>query len=460
DMAALGASAELPAVLAAADTDGPRKSPTSALFRAADDLLAAAFGDPLHQWGAVGGPVALHPPGQRAGPGYAASGIPGAAEIGLAPLLVGAPGRADGRGAMPPAGAGATTARQPDLALIAAAVIAEGDEPSAGGRSPHVATFTFTDRPDLHAGENYGLLPETFGYASGLLVTFDVSRGRLRQPEVVGMPPGWEDASAEVIAADRVFVEFANACVMPTSPEAPAGVGNRVTFQVKTHPHADVTPTQVMWTAAVNNVIPRGLGFETNQDSEPGLAVNPGSGPGHRAAVIRTYSRIHGETILSLPRDNSWQADGVAPFWVSTSTGRTWEVRGILPQPAPGALGPGDPTLAYNSDGSLVYGAFLSGNTRSVFIRSSPDPHTTDFEGGSTLLSGPNFGLDQPSIQAAQTGGQERVYLATNDNALVVQPRTATVFVSTDGGTSFQAPVRLDRGPVVQQDSAPVPVAV
>src|SRR5262245_25183001 len=58
DMAALGASAELPAVLAAADTDGPRKSPTSALFRAADDLLAAAFADPLHQWGAVGGPVA------------------------------------------------------------------------------------------------------------------------------------------------------------------------------------------------------------------------------------------------------------------------------------------------------------------------------------------------------------------------------------------------------------------
>ena len=121
----------------------------------------------------------------------------------------------------------------------------------------------------------------------------------------------------------------------------------------------------------VVNVIPFSLSNESNQDSEPSIAVNP-TNPS--TAVITTFSRVNGAS----PGLNAWgtDTDNVAPTWVTTNSGATWTQQANVPQPAANVIGPLDQTLAYNTNGAQVYGAFLGGTTptldegTSAFIRS------------------------------------------------------------------------------------------
>lgn len=315
---------------------------------------------------------------------------------------------------------------------------------------PFVDSFTFTDRPDLMAGDNYGLRPSTFGFASGLVVTFS---GPVQDPVIVAAPAGGDTASARVVEGNSVAIEFGRPVVAPTSLGDVAGAANRVTFQVA-GPSGAVAPTEILWTAPVRNVIPRALSAETNRDSEPSVAVNPLGGPLSRTVALTTFSRTDGTRITSVA-DLPWSVGQAAPVWVSANGGLTWGAQGRIPVPAPGTQGPLDQTIAYNPNGSALYGAFLA--QTAFYVRSTPNPAATDFGGGSTFTSP---GLpDQPRVVAARADGQDRVYVGFNDMGAL--PASASVIASPDGGATFQAPVRIDTaGTVAGQDAPAVRLAV
>ncbi|HEV3205158.1 MAG TPA: hypothetical protein VGY77_12275 [Gemmataceae bacterium] len=299
-----------------------------------------------------------------------------------------------------------------------------------------VPTFTFVDRPDVRDGENYGLMPDTFGYASGLLVTFDVSLGQLDNPRVVGAPSSCGDPATELAGPNTILVDFGKACALPAAPATPGGLDNQVAVQVDADPAAEVTPAAITWLATINNVVPRRLSSETNVDSEPSLAVSPAAG----TVALTTFS-------------GSWSSSRGAPLWVSGDRGTTWDQRFGIPEPEPGAFGPADQTMAYNADGSVLYGTFLGGSRFfRAYVRSTPDPLTTDFAGSYASFGG----ADQPWIQVGPVDpatGLDRVYVSVNDTAR--QPASANVLVSIDGAATFQDPVRLERGTAVFSDHPP-----
>jgi hypothetical protein len=114
-----------------------------------------------------------------------------------------------------------------------------------------------------------------------------------------------------------------------------------------------------------------------------------------------------------------------------------------------------------------VYGAFLGANRGAFdegttsYVRSTTNPATTPFTPGSsisTLGNGANPILDQPWVQAARVGGQDRVYVAYNDLGAPTA-NTAYVAVSNTGAAGFQAAVPIATN-TVGQDNPAVRVAV
>jgi hypothetical protein len=375
------------------------------------------------------GTTATNPP--------AVSAVDGTAVGSVAP---GAPGQLQGNGFGAVAPSNPANVSLSPAAFKAFTTSRRGVTPTAvrtaGVSADGVPTFTFVDRPDARDGENYGLVPSTYGYASGLLVTFDVSQGQLDSPRVVAAPPGCGDVSATQVGDNAVMVDLGQPCALPAGIGTPGGVDNEVALQVTTDPSARVAPVAITWLAPVNNVVPRHLSGETNFDSEPSLAVNPAGG----TLALTTFS-------------GNWSSTRGAPLWVSGDGGLTWDQRFGIPEPEPGAFGPADQTLAYNSDGSVLYGAFLGGSRfLSTYVQATPDPLTADF-GSTFAYSG---STDQPWIQVGPVDpgtGSDRVYLSVND---FDHPQsTPSIVVSTDGGVTFQQPARLDRQPTSFGDYPP-----
>ncbi len=75
---------------------------------------------------------------------------------------------------------------------------------------------------------------------------------------------------------NTILVAFSNPCIGPTRPGQAAGGSNSLSLQVNSA--GPINPNNIVWNAPVVNVIPRALSGETNQDSEPSLAVNPRAG--------------------------------------------------------------------------------------------------------------------------------------------------------------------------------------
>jgi hypothetical protein len=328
-------------------------------------------------------------------------------------------------------------------------ILALGLLPAAAQANP-IVSFTFTDRPDSMAGDNNGLVPTTFGFASGLVVTFS---GPVQDPVLQAAPPGAGTAAVSVVGGNSVVVGFGRPVIAPTSVGDVAGPANRLTVQV-TGSSGAVAPTQILWTAPVQNVIPRSLSAESNLDSEPSLAVNPVGGPLARTIALTTFTRSDGATISSVA-GLPWSVGQAAPVFVSSNGGLSWSLQARVPVPPGGAVGPLDQTIAYTTDGSALHGAFLT--SKAFFVPATPDPATTNFSGtGSFTFSGLP---DQPRVVAARVNGQDRVYVGFNDKGAL--PASASVIVSTDGGSSFQAPVRIDTaGTVANQDAPAVRLAV
>ncbi len=173
----------------------------------------------------------------------------------------------------------------------------------------------------------------------------------------------------------------------------------------------------------VVNMIPKSLSGETNQDSEPNIAVNPAN-PLQIVGTAFTPNPMGGPT---------------APIYVSSDGGQTWLLNAIVPSSARSSTGTFDITPRFSTTTNNLYAAILRDPSAHLqILRTSNFLSPTAM---TILVDRPDE--DQPFVQAAtfidEAGiGKDRVYIGHNDfNA---RPRTATIEQALDGATAPAAP--------------------
>lgn len=200
-----------------------------------------------------------------------------------------------------------------------------------------------------------------------------------------------------------------------------------------------------MGTVSVVNMIPASLSGETNQDSEPNIAVNPAR-PTDIVATAFTPSPFGGS---------------FAPIYVSTDRGRNWALRNVVP--GNGSFGTGDITVGFATTGGILYAGTLNGATGHMQIL-----RTSGFAGTAPMtVLVDRASEDQPWVVAGSVvvsgASRDRVFVGNND---FNQPggRTATVDVSPDAAATAPpagfAPRSIERRATVGQDGPPVRVAL
>ena len=190
---------------------------------------------------------------------------------------------------------------------------------------------------------------------------------------------------------------------------------------------------------SVVNLIPNGNSGESNQDSEPNLAVNPAN-PHEIAASAFTPNPA---------------GIGNAPIFVSENAGETWRMNPIVQS----NLSTGDITLRFTRTTNRLYAGILRkpGGLR-MSIQS-----TDDFT-ASTLMTvlvdrgSGNDGPDQPYVQATDVGSQDRIYVGNNDLGLY-PGKTASVDQSIDNAANFTIE-RIESRSTNGQDLPPVRPAI
>ncbi len=192
----------------------------------------------------------------------------------------------------------------------------------------------------------------------------------------------------------------------------------------------DRTPTVGV---SVINMVPYAMSSETNQDSEPFLAVD-----------LSEPHRMVGTAFTP----NPFGASGNAPVYVTTDGGETWSLNMIVD--SHGFVGTGDITVAGTMAPRKLHGGILRmpGTLVMNILR------TNDFTSSTTMSLLQVRGLvDQPFAQAATIATIDRVYVGNNDfNA--GNGKTATVDVSTDGGATFRS-IRLEPRSTNGQQNGP-----
>src|SRR5437667_7459734 len=153
-----------------------------------------------------------------------------------------------------------------------------------------------------------------------------------------------------------------------------------------------------MGTVHVVNMIPASLSGETNQDSEPNLAVNP-ERPTDIVATAFTAAPMGG---------------AFAPIYVSTNGGNTWELRTVVPGNGP--VGTGDISVGFATTGGVLYAGILNGqNGRMQILRTANFNSTTAM----TVLVD-RASEDQPWVIAGSVVvsgvSRDRVYVGNEDS--------------------------------------------
>src|SRR5437870_9202909 len=192
----------------------------------------------------------------------------------------------------------------------------------------------------------------------------------------------------------------------------------------------------------VVNIIPKSLSGETNQDSEPSIAVNPAN-PLQIAASAFTPDPLKGS---------------FAPIYVSNDGGNTWTLNSIVPGNNR-RTGTGDITLQFSKSNSTLYAGILRGDSRTTrlnILRTKNFGAVTPME---ILVDRKN--VDQPYVQVASVSsgadkGKDRVYVGNND--LGAGGSSATIDQSLNGGAAnpnFNS-IRVESRTTAGQDGPPV----
>jgi hypothetical protein len=148
------------------------------------------------------------------------------------------------------------------------------------------------------------------------------------------------------------------------------------------------------------NMIPNSLSGETEQDSEPMLAVSPNN-PQHLVGTAFTPNPMG-------------PASPMAPVFVSTDGGRTWTLNAIVP----GGDMTGDITVAFGPKSNSLYAGILRqdappDDTELSILR------TADFRSPTPMdVLVDRIGADQPFIQSSPGGtgaaAKDRIYVGDN----------------------------------------------
>jgi hypothetical protein len=175
------------------------------------------------------------------------------------------------------------------------------------------------------------------------------------------------------------------------------------------NPDSSTSPqTASRWAVRVIDVIPRALSAESEQDSEPNLAVDP-----------EDPQRIAASAFTPNPLGN-----GNAPIFVSTDGGDTWRLNPIVVSQRM----TGDISVRFGRAGGALYAGILQrpGSLR-LSIQSSDD-----FTGAGAMTEMvTRDDVDQPYLDTLTVDGGDRVYVGNND--LGSTPRTATLDQRPDG---------------------------
>ncbi|MDP9049641.1 MAG: glycoside hydrolase [Acidobacteriota bacterium] len=194
------------------------------------------------------------------------------------------------------------------------------------------------------------------------------------------------------------------------------------------------------------NMIPKSLSSETNQDSEPTLAVNPVN-PQQIAASAFTPDPGGGN---------------LAPIYVSTDGGNTWLLNSIVPSDAASGSMTADITVAFSSSSSVLYAGII----RLPIVHNSTRLNilsTEDFLSSTKMkVLVDRMGVDQPFVEAATAAsgaqkGKDQVFVGSNDFG-APNGKTATIDRSSNG-TSFSQ-VRIESRTTSGQDGPPVRPAI
>lgn len=169
----------------------------------------------------------------------------------------------------------------------------------------------------------------------------------------------------------------------------------------------------------VVNMIPRSLSAETNQDSEPNIAVNP-----------QNANEIVATAFTPDPAGGT-----LAPVYISTDGGQTWSLNSIVPSEEPGSEAiTGDISVAFSPKSNMFYAGILRfpappNDTRLSILRAKDVTSSTAME----VLEDRN-GVDQPFLLGGvmSMGGADRVYVGDNDLAVTPPTKTSTVDVCLD----------------------------
>jgi hypothetical protein len=175
------------------------------------------------------------------------------------------------------------------------------------------------------------------------------------------------------------------------------------------------------FSVTVVNMIPKSLSGETNQDSEPNLAVNP-----------QNPMQIVGTAFTPNPSGGS-----LAPIYVSSDGGQTWSLNAIVPGAS--SFPTFDITMKFGGTSNVLYGGIIrADNTNLAILRTSNYLSATPM---TVLLSRApaNGGIDdQPWVQATTatsvTGSPDRVYVGSNDQ--LTSPKSAHMDQSMSAATA------------------------
>ena len=189
------------------------------------------------------------------------------------------------------------------------------------------------------------------------------------------------------------------------------------------------------------DVIPNFMSGETEQNSEPNIAVNPVN---PSQAVISSFA-----------------LNPTNPYFATGNGGTTWRNFDNIAH--------GDTTVDYGRDGANAYMARLIDRINIAAFSSTNPPGGVPW---SMIPSSSYTGTDLPDQPWLQTGRgvdpvsgtvKDRVYIGFNDlsnSGFGTNGQTATVRISTDGGVTFTNKVLETVTPALRQDGPPVRVAV
>jgi hypothetical protein len=191
-------------------------------------------------------------------------------------------------------------------------------------------------------------------------------------------------------------------------------------------PHVKIT---------VIDLIPESMSFETNQDSEPNLAINPSN-----------IKQLAASALTENPAGS-----GNAPIFVSADGGATWTACPIIQS----ELRTADITLRFTRN-RLYAGILRLPDKLHLNIQSTDD--FLDCSTPMTIRVDRNQ-VDQPYVQATDSSGSDRVYVGNNDFDPTLRGRTATTDATLAGPSGFSS-FRIERRATSGQDSPPIRPAI